>query len=457
MVLLLITGCKAIHNHKEERIINEKSRRPDKVLAFPEAEGFGAYSIGGRGGKVIAVTNLNDDGPGSFRAAVNAKGPRIVVFHVAGLIHLRSPLKFSEPYITIAGQTAPGDGVCLKGHGMIISDSHDVVIRNMRIRPGNINGENVQDALTIYRSNNVIVDHCSLSWSVDEVLDISDDWKEPITGPQTDNVTIQWCIISEPLNKSVHTKGEHGYAVLISAIQDGNVTVHHNLFAHANSRIPRPGGRRGYPGLRLEFTNNAIYNWGSLAGYSSDSETASQLQMSYIGNYLKPGPSTENQARRIAFASASSTKIYAAQNYMEGFAEATKDNWLLFTGKFIRTPQPDFKTNTVPESTDKAFQRVLSTAGAAYSTRDAVDLRVISEVRGGIGSIIDSQDQVNGWPIYESTKAKTDTDGDGMPDDWEDLYRFNPYDAGDGGKDQDKDGFTNVEEYLNVSSPVKYD
>lgn len=396
LCLLSVSVCSAQERPTEDA----NQTQPARALAFPEAEGFGATAAGGRGGRVLPVTNLKDTGPGSLRAALEVKGPRIVVFQIAGIIELKSALEIRQPFVTIAGQTAPGDGICLKHFGIRIRDTHDVIIRHLRIRPGAGSQEEV-DSLLIYRSQKILIDHCSLSWSVDEVLDISDDWHKPIEGPKTDDVTIQWCILSESLKKSAHSKGEHGYAALISAIRDGDVTVHHNLFAHHVTRIPRPGGRRGTPGLRLEFRNNVIYDWGtSFAGYSADSETASVVQLSYQGNYLIPGPSTPSKGRKIAFFSVPTTRIYAADNSLVGHEEANRKNHLMINGEFRELPQPINSPVGQPEPAATAYEKVLKGAGATLPRRDRVDQRIVRQVRKRTGRLIDSPNDVNGWPSY---------------------------------------------------------
>ncbi|MHC4728645.1 MAG: pectate lyase family protein, partial [Planctomycetota bacterium] len=234
--------------------------------AFPGAEGFGAMSVGGRGGKVLFVTNLNDSGPGSLRAAVESDGPRIVIFRVSGNITLKSRLSVNKPYITIAGQTAPGDGICLKDHAFSISADH-VIVRHIRCRIAD-NAGSESDALSISSGQNIIVDHCSASWSVDETLSAS-------ARDKLGNVTVQWCIISESLNDSSHHKGAHGYGSLIRGGHGNGYTFHHNLYAHHHARLPRPGNYNDCSidpdGFILDFRNNVIYNWGgSAAGYNAD-------------------------------------------------------------------------------------------------------------------------------------------------------------------------------------------
>jgi pectate lyase len=257
------------------------------VPAFPGAEGFGAQSLGGRGGKVLFVTNLDDGGPGSLRAAVEADGPRTVVFRVSGTIALKSALVVRNSHVTIAGQTAPGDGICLKDCGLVVAADH-VIVRYLRCRPGdNAGGE--PDAMSISSGHNIIVDHCSASWSVDETLSAS-------SSGGLGNVTVQWCIISESLNESTHHKGAHGYGALIRGGHGNGYTYHHNLFAHHKARLPRPGNyndRDEDPkGFIFDFRNNVIYNWGgSFAGYNADGSNgvSSITKMNFVGNYYKRG------------------------------------------------------------------------------------------------------------------------------------------------------------------------
>jgi len=427
--------------------------------AFPGAEGFGAQTIGGRGGKVIFVTNLQDHGVGSLRAAIEQKGPRVVLFRTGGTIELESPLDIRESHVTIVGQSAPGGGICLKNYGVRIRDTKEVVLRYLRVRPG-AEHDSEGDALLIHRSQNVIVDHCSLSWSVDETLDISDDWHEPIDGPKSDNITIGWCILSESLNRSVHAKGEHGYAALISAIRDGDVTVHHNLFAHHLTRIPRPGGRRGTPGLRLEFRDNVIYDWGAnFAGYSADSETASALQLSYTGNFLKPGPSTPPKGRYVAFFAAATTQMFVADNELAGFEAANEDNWLMIKNaeQAGRLMQPVVGSPYRASSPDTVLREVLSGAGATKPERDSVDQRIVRQVQLGTGALIDSPEEVGGWPDLSAGAPLADDDNDGLPSAWEVQNGLDPHDATDASSDADRNGYTSLEDYLNGLTAVPAD
>ncbi len=419
---------------------------PAQTKAFPTAEGFGAWSKGGRGGQVLFVTNLNDDGPGSLRSAVESPGPRIVVFRVSGVIELESPLVITEPYLTIAGQTAPGDGICIKNYGTTVRNTHDVIIRYMRFRPGDVEGREL-DALSVYQSRHVIIDHCSASWGTDETLSV--------TGEGTDSITVQWCIISESLNNSVHSKGEHGYGSLLRV--DGNLTFHHNLYAHHKSRNPRPGTYGDMNrGCFLYFRNNVIYDWGTRAGYSAEDKAT----VNYVANYLKPGPSTEEEREAYAFSiGGSATSLFVDDNYLEGYPGKARDNWQLIwipgdlTEADVRLPVPLTAAPVHTDPAGTAYRQVLAEAGATLPQRDPVDVRVVRHVQTGTGEIIDSQREVGSWPDYRTQEPPMDSDADGMPDEWERKHNLDARDPGDSRQDQDDDGYTNIEEYLNGTDP----
>ncbi|MFO7974236.1 MAG: pectate lyase [Candidatus Hydrogenedentota bacterium] len=417
----------------------------ERTRAFPEAEGFGAFAKGGRGGRVIAVTNLedyvpgkNEPIPGSLRAACEATGPRIVVFRVSGTIALKATLAITEPYLTLAGQSAPGDGVCLKDHGVSIRDTHDIVIRYLRSRPGDELGITLDALSTGGGSRNVILDHCSASWANDEVLSVS--------GAGQDNITVQWCFITESMNESHHEKGAHGYGTLLRT--DGRVTFHHNLYAHHRTRCPRPGTYGDPPGLLLDFRNNVVYNWRGPAGYSA----ADPVRMNYVGNYLKPGPSTRDKTHAFQVGGPA-TMLCVADNVVEGVD--TKDDWALISGKKEGTrAKTPFDTAPMPtDSAEEAFETVLGNAGATLPKRDAVDARVVQSVHEGTGAIIDSQADVGGWPEYAPASPPADTDQDGMPDKWEKQHGLNPQHPADNTADPDGDGYTNIEEFLNGTDP----
>jgi hypothetical protein len=431
-----------------------------QTRAFPTAEGFGAFARGGRGGDVYHVTNLNDDGTGSLRYGIeNATGPRTIVFDVSGTIKLESKLTIKKPYITIAGQTAPGDGICLRDYQFGISADH-IVVRYIRSRLGDQAGQE-SDAISITSGKNIMVDHCSAGWSVDEVLSCSTAEKDKI-----DSVTVQWCMISEALENSIHSKGAHSYGALIRGCYGAKYSYHHNLFAHNRSRNPRPGNydenshTEDTLGLQLDFRNNVIYNWGgSRPGYDGDSESV--CRYNYVGNYGKPGPNS-NPTGYAYSAGCKHFRAYFSDNHF--FGEIPADPWMLvtFSGSWTDGEKSAYKQSEpfstgpmVTESAQEAYSRIMAEVGASFA-RDAVDTRVIHEVRNGTGAIIDSQSEVGGWPTLHALPAPTDTDQDGMPDDWETENGLDPNDPNDRNGDRDFDGYTNLEAYLNSLEPPAY-
>ncbi len=411
-----------------------------RLPAFPGAEGFGATTPGGRGGKVLVVRNLNDSGPGSLREAVETKGPRIVVFAVSGLIDLKSEVRVTEPWLTIAGQSAPGEGVCLRGAGIAVN-SHDVVIRYLRSRPGDILGKEV-DAIGIGGdSYNVVIDHCSASWSVDEALSPSGGIRD---------VTVQWCLIGESLRKSVHSKGEHGYGSLARAI--GGVTFHHNLWVKNTARNPRLGDNYGKPPYpTFDVRNNVMALWGG----TCSGMTGDHLGANYVANYLKPGPESSPRPP-IVLTNTAHVRYYVAGNVVEGRPQHSGNDVAMFTPSevdgrklFELATEPFAVPPVTATSAREAYEQVLARAGAMRPVRDAVDLRIIEEVRSGKGRIIDSQKDVGGWPVYRPVQAPLDTDGDGMPDAWESSHGLNPRDVADASKVLNGGGYTAIEQYLN--------
>lgn len=403
----------------------------NRRLAFPGAEGFGRFAQGGRGGRVILVTTLDDYGPrdepieGSLRAACDAGGPRMVLFRVSGTIDLRSTLRIREPFVTVAGQSAPGGGICLRNLGVVI-DTHDVILRHLRLRPGDRSRREL-DALSINAgSRDVIVDHCSASWGTDEVLSVS--------GADITDVTVQWCFITEGLDESVHSKGRHGYGSLIRT--NGHVTFHHNLYAHHRSRSPRPG-TYGEGSILLDFRNNVIHRGGR--GYASDDPA----RLNYVGNYIRDA---------IPFVATDTTCMYVAGNVLHG--EETEGGVIVRGLRDVNRRAEPFPV--APVATDDAktaFEKVVASAGATLPRRDAVDLRIARQVREGTGKVIDSQDDVGGWPELESAEALPDRDRDDMPDGWEREHRLDLDDPSDAAEDRDGDGYTNLEEFLEGSAP----
>ena len=428
-------------------------------LAFPGAEGFGAFSQGGRGGDVYTVTNLNDSGEGSLRHGIkSADGPRTIVFAISGLIKLEEELEVKKDYLTIAGQTAPGDGICLRDNAISIDANH-VILRFIRSRLGDEAGVNA-DAISIDGGFNIIIDHCSASWSVDEVLSCSTGEKDKI-----DSVSVQWCIISEALNNSIHYKGEHGYGALIRGCYGAKYTYHHNLFAHNKSRNPRPGNydynhwEIDSLGLQFDFRNNVIYNWeGSRPGY--DGDRMSVCRYNYVGNYGKPGP--DSDARGYAYSTDSKHfRGYFGDNFF--FGRVPEDQWELvrfnndWSEAEINTYKQEKPFPSGPienQSATEAYENVLQSVGASLK-RDEVDLRVVSDVQNGTGSLINHESEVGGWPEYRTYDSKVDSDRDGMPDEWEVSVNLDPQDPSDRNGDEDQDGYTNLEEYLNsILQPV---
>ena len=425
------------------------------VPAFPGAEGFGAQAVGGRGGKVIFVTNLNDSGPGSLRTAIDAEGPRTVIFRTSGTIALKSALAIAKPHITIAGHTAPGDGICLKDHAFYVS-ADNVIVRYIRCRPGD-NAKSESDALSVSSGRDIIVDHCSASWSVDETLSAS-------SSGQLGNVTVQWCVISESLHDSIHHKGPHGYGSLIRGGFGNGYTYHHNLYAHHHARLPRPGNyndrSRDPKGFILDFRNNVIYNWaGSAAGYNADGSNNcdSITRMNFVGNYYKSGV---NSKGNLAFSeSTPSAGTCFAGNYMNGSCPG--DPWSLvafkgFSPKDMEAYKQSEPIPAPPVKTDNAvtaYKQILAEAGAVLPKRDAADTRIVNGVRNRTGRIIDDEDEVGGWPELKSAPPPQDSDRDGMPDDWEKRNGLNADEPGDRNGDADGDGYTNLEEYLNNTKP----
>ncbi len=413
--------------------------------AFPGAEGFGADTPGGRGGRVIFVTNLDDAGPGSLRAACEAEGPRIVMFRVAGTIALKNPITVTKPFLTLAGQSAPGDGVCLRDASFGIA-THDVVVRYLRVRLGDESGRESDCIDLLHGAYNCILDHCSATWSVDECLSTSGDNRD---------CTIQWCLIGESLNQSKHAKGKHGYGSLARA--NGPISWHHNLWIHNDARNPRLGDNYGRGGLYPTFDvrNNVIYNFGGTAS----GLTQGILQVNYVGNYLRPGPSSR-AAKPITVGHPSQLTYFIRDNVFEGRDELTADNTQFFTvveheGKrIVHTVATPFAAPPVKSvSAREALELVLASVGASRPVRDSADARLVEHVRTRTGKLIDSQDEVGGWPVLKSAPLPADTDNDGLPDAWELAHGLDPKNPADANAVA-KSGYTQIEEFLNSLAAV---
>lgn len=466
----------------EPELVEFPAAEKDGVIrAFPGAEGGGINATGGRGGRVIHVTNLNDSGAGSFRDALSQSGPRTIVFNVAGLIELQSPLEIKLGDVTVAGQTAPGDGICLKNYNFRIKASN-VIIRFIRCRMGDEKGTE-DDAMNCYGKSgykNIIIDHCSISWSTDECG----------TFYGVEDFTLQYCILSESLRNSVHDKGKHGYGGIWGG---ANAAFHHNLLAHHDSRNPRfdhdyVSALKG----PVHFVNNVVYNWGDNSAYGGESATGTAAkQINMVGNYYKPGPASSKHPTRLVNpttkcgncnatspTSVVPGKFHIKDNYMYGSQSVTSDNWLGVepddaskkASLKVESYQGEYK-GTI-QSAEAAFESVLRYAGASLS-RDRIDTRIAGnsageggEVRnktatyndggnGSTGGLIDTQSAVGGWPQYTATanqieKASVDSDADGIPDYYETLLGLNPKSAADAqAKTLDPQKlYTNLESYL---------
>ncbi len=416
-------------------------------------------ATGGRGGDVYPVTTLANSGTGSLRTGISsATGPRTIVFRVSGNIVLTSSLTINKPNITIAGQTAPGDGICLQNYQLNVSAS-DVVVRHIRVRLGT-NALQEADCIWINGGSNIILDHCSASWSVDETLSASSGAR---------NVTVQWCNIAESLNKSIHAKGNHGYGSLITPNSDTTYSWHHNLYAHNNSRNPRPGTDSGAT-VVFDFRNNVVFNWGGRAGYGSDWDPdPEKLRMNYVGNYLVAGPSsTYNYAYQ---GGGTNTVIYQSGNSLDVDKDSRFDGvdtgWGMFSGSYVKTnaafPAPELTTDPAAV----ALFRVLAQGGARPWNRDTTDRRIQNTVHRHVGSIVDFVNPtaptgdyvtntvvgtryvgVGPWPVLASEAAPVDSDNDGMPDHWEMATGLNRLASGDRNI-KDEAGYTMLENYLN--------
>jgi hypothetical protein len=441
-------------------------------VAFPNAEGFGKYATGGRGGQVVAVTNLKDEGKGSFRWALEQypNEPLTIIFNVSGIIELQTKIQIKRSNLTIAGQTAPGDGICLTNQSLILNGASskgnhgNIIIRFIRSRPGGTDKKGLY-GFDMENCHDVIVDHCSFSWANEECAAMYD----------TKNVTVQWSIVSEGLYEAGHMKGHRSYG----GVWGGQyASFHHNLIAHQNSRAVRFNGARAHDTMAIiDYRNNVVYNWGNPnACYGGEVNIEGGVsQVNMMNNYYKPGPATPNE---LKFVQASYEKEKAKGtgqwfvdgNIMEGSTSLTKKNERGVDLSKEGYPRNAIANNAFPitaplpnHSAQDAYNDVLKYAGAYLPTRDAVDARVINETKTGtaIGKgsfgkpgIIDMPIAVGGLPIYKVGETLPDTDEDGMPDAWELKNKLNPKDASDRNK-LDKDGYTMLDKYLNELAAVK--
>ncbi len=456
----------------------------ERLPAFPGAEGFGRYVTGGRGGQVYHVTNLRDNGTGSLRDALSKAGPRTIVFDVSGTIHLESPLNISD-YTTLAGQTAPGDGICLADYP--VSLSSNVIVRYIRFRLGNknvlVDKADGYDGLSAMDERNIIVDHCSVSWSIDECCSILGN----------ENTTLQWSIVSQSLVNAGHSKGAHGYG---GNWGGAGASFHHNLVAHHGSRTPRLGPRPTTQlDERMDMRNNVIYNFGGNGCYGGEG-----MNVNIINNYYKPGPATptDKKGKRIAGVGIR-TKSYCTTypaytpalhlwgtflvegNVNSKYSDVDKDNWGVgFIDQIdksatdgtwsdevaaaIKRTEPVPFPATTTHTAQKAYELVTSYAGCSIAY-DWVDQQMIDDTLNGTATstgknlskgLINSQednkpknadDSWSAWPELKSKPAPVDTDKDGMPDEWELARGLNPNDASDRNL-CDVTGYTMLEVYL---------
>lgn len=459
-----------------------------KIPAFPGAEGGGMYSFGGRGGRVIEVTSLADSGPGTLRDACEQGGARIVVFNVAGIIHLTKPIDIRAPYITIEGQSAPGDGVCIAGESVWV-DTHDVVVRFMRFRRGATDVTRRDDAFGGNPVGNIMIDHVSGSWGLDEVMSMYRHVYNRGTKPEklpTVNITMQNCMFAEGLDTYNHAFG--------STIGGLNSTFMRNLWANNISRNPSVGMFGDFG-----FANNVIFNWWDRSADGGDNNSL----FNFINNYYKPGPITsinkpvghrilKPESGRSPESKGLFGKVYANGNIMEGNEAVTKNNWdggiqigdMPDAGRYtdsIRADKPFPMAHVTIIPTKEAYDYVLTNVGAFLPKRDAVDTRIIKEVRTGVISYVPGTDnsngkqwvkhrlpddsykkgiitdvaQVGGYPEYQGTPYK-DSDYDGMPDEYEIKHGLNPHNASDASATpKNGGGYTNIEIYLNSLVPLK--
>jgi hypothetical protein len=470
-----------------------------QIPAFPGAEGAGAFATGGRGGSVYRVTNLNADGPGSFADAVSEPN-RIVVFAVSGIIDLTSQKKgkggkllVDQPHITIAGQTAPGEGICLKGGSLDVQAS-DVIVRHLRSRRGFVRNGDAGDAITakpsktgaatelagqskesfdkrvkkkegrgkaVYthgKMEHILFDHLSASWATDE----------NITCTHPNFSTIQYCIASEGLDYAnpKQTPPNHSEGSLWGvAAAAGRSTMHHTLYAHNRLRSPRTTGGAMPPPV-LQFSNGVVYDWSEYASHTG----SEAVHLNWLHSCYKPGPSTPADARRTMFEFHGDprARLFASGNFIFGFPDAAKDNRLAVAfGKKLRgltdaeraamiVDRPFDAPPVRLQSAEEAFETVLAEAGATLPARDAVDLRIVNDVRNGTGKVIGKETDLPAdqrWPDYRSLPAPADGDGDGLPDFWEKQFGLDPGDAKDSAK-LSAGGYANIEHYFNNTDPT---
>lgn len=478
----LVTAC-----NKKNDTPEPGPTPPSSVVAFSGAEGGGCMAKGGRDGYVFAVTSLEDNDagageqliPGTLRYALAQQAKRVIVFTVAGVVHLKSTLTISNGNLTVLGQTAPGDGICIADYPVKIEQADNVILRFLRFRMGDEKLTAAQaddaDALSVNNCTNVIIDHCSFSWSTDECVSCYGN----------KNFTLQYCFISESLRKSKHDKGNHGYGGIWGGT---NASFHHNLLAHHDSRNPRFD--HDYVDTKcagpIDFVNNVVYNWGGNSAYGGEgtNQGAGGRHINFVNNYYKPGPATKSGVKTRLLnpttkcndncgkkpgGTVEPGKFYLASNIMDGSTDVTNNNWngvfpdesskkdlCKATSRWVEGLTP-LKNE---QRADEAYEKVLAKAGCSLK-RDVIDARIVTEVQGtaihggytytgsksGTKGIIDTPSDVGGWPVYSGTA--TDADSDGMPDKWEVDHGLNPNDRKDAALTTLNAPYMNVEVYAN--------
>ena len=463
--LPMMVACKRENNTPAQPTIDSN---PELVAACQHIEGGGATVTGGDGGTIYRVNRLDDaidpntgrPVAGTLRYAVNQTGVRRVIFNVSGTIHLNSELRIKTGSLTIDGQSAPGEGICIADYPLVINGASNVIVRFIRVRLGDVSNTE-SDAVSVNNANGVVLDHLSCSWSVDECVSCYGN---------TD-FTMQYCIVSESLKESIHGKGNHGYGGIWGGT---NASFHHNLLAHHDSRNPRfdhdyVNSVNAGP---IDYVNNVVYNWGGNSAYGGEGSTnaAGGRHVNFVANYYKPGPATKSSVKERLLnpttkcsnctnkcgGSVDPGKFYLTGNYMAGSATVTTDNWKgVYPDESTKLEQckasarwTDGLTALLSEQTaETAYETVLSKAGCSLH-RDAIDTRIVGEVRNGTGKLINTQSEVGGWPELQSAESPLDTDYDGIPDEWETKYGLDPTNSLDARTITLVTGFTNIEVYM---------
>lgn len=466
MLSWFMMACNTSNNPEQKTL----DTNPELVAACKHIEGGGAAVTGGDGATIYRVSRLDDaldpntgrPMAGTLRYAVSQTGARRVLFTTSGTIHLNSELRIKTGSITIDGQSAPGDGICIADYPLVINASN-VIVRFLRVRLGDVSNTET-DALSVNNSKDVVLDHLSCSWSVDECVSCYGN----------ENFTMQYCIISESLKNSIHGKGSHGYG----GIWGGkNASFHHNLLAHHDSRNPRFD--HDYVDARfagpIDYVNNVVYNWGGNSTYGGEGtdKGAGGRHINMVNNYYKYGPATGKKTRLVdptvscgncadhPGGTVQGPKIYLAGNYMYGSEAVTRDNW---EGSTVKTEAVKASSRWTgitalknEQTAEDAYETVLAKAGCSFS-RDVVDTRIVNEVRNGnytfkgsngsTNGLIDTQSDVGGWPELKTAEKPMDTDYDGIPDEWETQFGLNPNDPNDAREITLVSGHTNLDVYL---------